>query len=94
MRIDAERYVMRFKAPDYFLGMRYSGMTADNMFGLTLIGASRPKATTNVMGLPATQLRALDTGSDDSLTVEQGDVLTCLGTSKCFKALSKHIDKG
>lgn len=93
LRIDSERYVMRFAAPGYFFGMHYSDMNPDSMFGLTLIGASRPRTTANVLGLPATQLRALDTVSDDSLTVEQGDVLTCLGTSRCYKALSKHIYK-
>lgn len=93
LRIDSERYVMRFSAPGYFFGMHYSDMNPDSMFGLTLIGASRPRATANAMGLPATQLRALDTAGDASLTVEQGDVLTCLGTPRCYKALSKHIDK-
>lgn len=92
LRIDSDRFVMRFAAPDYFFGMHYSEMNPDNMFGLTLIGASRATGTTNAIGLPTTQLRAIDTGADSSLTVELGDVLTCLGTPRCFKALSKHID--
>ena len=90
LRIDAERYVMRFAAPGYFLGMRYADMTEERMFGLQLIGVSRPTRATNILGLSSTELQPLDIAGPEA-TATKGDILTCFGSARDYKALSRHL---
>lgn len=90
MRVDTDRFLLRFAAPGYFLTMRYADLLQpDSMFGLTLIAAARPKATVNSIGIEARELSPLDLSVD--LRVEQGDVFTCLGTAADYRALSRHL---
>lgn len=90
LRIDADKYVMRFPAPEYFYTMRYTDLNSDSMFGLGLIAASRPGNTTNILGLQAKDLYALDISATGE-RVQQGDIFVCIGTKKDFKALYKHM---
>lgn len=91
LRADAENLVMRFAAPSYFHSMRYASLNDESMFGLRLIAASRPRKVTNVLGVPAGELQPLPTGSDSDERVTEGDVFTCFGSQKSFKALFNHL---
>ncbi len=91
LRVDRERMVMRFKAPEYFFSMRYADMTPDNTFGMQLIAASRPKPTTNVLGVDASEFTPLEIGPDSQQRVVAGDVLTCLGTRNDYRAMFRHL---
>lgn len=93
LRVDREHFVMRFRAPDYFMSMDYSDLSdPDNMFGLRLIAAARPEKVVNSLGIDATRLKALDC-STPALRVALGDVFTCFGTPKAYSLLSRHIQK-
>ena len=96
MRIDRDRFVIRFAAPEYFHGMRYQELTGQNLFGMTLIGGSRPRRTTNILGLDAPDLLPLyppvktDVNAAE-LRVEPGDVLTCAGSTADAHTLLSHL---
>lgn len=90
LRIDNDTFVMRFTAPEYFHSMRYADLDADSLFGLTLIAASRPRETTNILGVQAKDMSHLDISKTQE-RVAAGDVFTCIGTRKDFKALYRHI---
>lgn len=90
LRIDRERFILRFNVPDYFLAMRYKSLfEPDNLFGLRLLAASRPKKAVNTIGIEAREYGPVDLTADE--TVQSGDVFTCLGTAKEFGTLFKHL---
>ena len=90
LRIDRERFILRFNVPDYFLAMRYKSLLEpDNLFGLRLLAASRPKKTVNTIGIDAREYGPVDLTVDE--TVQSGDIFTCLGTAKEFGTLFKHL---
>lgn len=91
LHLDRDYYVMRFAAPEYFFAMRYADMNPEEMFGLTLIAASRPKPVTNVLGVDSRELIRIDTSETSAERVTQGDMLTCMGTAKNYRALFRHI---
>lgn len=91
LRVDRDRYVMRFRAPEYFFSMKYAEMSPDEIFGLTLIAASRPGKTANVIGLPSDELSGIDISTTSGERVAKGDMLTCIGTARNYKALFRHI---
>ncbi len=91
LRVDHDTYVMRFVAPDYFKGMAYVDLTTEAIFGLRLVAASRPRKTTNILGLDATQLQPVDISKPSAESVQDGDVLTCVGSMKAYKSLGEHI---
>mgnify|MGYP000756012232 FL=1 len=91
LRVDRDTYVMRFAAPDYFKGMAYIDLTQEAMFGLRLVAASRPRKSTNILGLDSTQLQPVDISNPSAECVQEGDVLTCVGSMKAYKSLGEHI---
>ncbi len=92
LRIDRDRYAMRFAAPEFFYSMRYSELTNDHMFGLQFIAASRPESAENVLGVEARDLTPIDLSAKPDERVAPGDILTCLGTAKTYRALFRHIN--
>ncbi len=91
LRVDKDYYIMRFAAPAYFFTMKYAEMTPDEIFGLTLVAASRPTPTTNIIGIESQELTRIDTSATSSERVTQGDVITCIGTAKNYRTLFRHI---
>lgn len=92
LRIDSDRYAMRFAAPEFFYSMRYSELTPDRMFGLQFIAASRPKPSENVLGVEARDLTPIDLAANPDTRVAPGDILICLGTAKNYRALFRRIN--
>ena len=91
LRIDSDRYAMRFAAPEYFFSMRYRELTPDSMFGLQFIAASRPASAENVLGVETRDLTPINLSASPDERVAPGDILTCLGTAKNYRALFRHI---
>ena len=94
MRLDRDRYVFRFAAPEHFTGIPYAALTPEALAGITLVAASRPRKVTDVLGLEATELMPLyppARSGDPSPSVQPGDVLTCAGTSAAVRALLERL---
>ncbi len=91
LRIDSENLVMRFTAPAYFTSMHYSQLSAEVLFGLRLIAASRPKKSTNLLGITSTETVRINFSSEQDETVLQGDVFTCIGTMNDYKNFYRHM---
>ncbi len=92
LRIDGERYAMRFSAPEYFFSMRYRELTTDKMFGLQFIAASRPGPSKNVLGVEARKLTPINLAESPDERVSPGDIFTCLGTAKHYRNMFRHIN--
>lgn len=91
LHVDKDYYVLKFKAPKYFLGMVYGEITIDRAFGLKLIAATRPVTKSNVLGIEHEAQRLLDI-KDYTLKVEEGDVFTCFGSSRNYRNMYRYIN--
>lgn len=92
LRVDHNVYVARFRAPKYFMAMKYSDLASEGLFGLRLVAAARPVAGKNVLGIDSSRLKMLDPEMYESFRVEEGDVFTCVGSSKEYKNLFRHLN--
>lgn len=89
LKVDDNRYVLKFNAPSALVGEKYSELRL-NREGLQLIAAGRPTEVTNMLGIKSMRLTSLDI-TDDKLVVQNGDSLTVLGTAKAYRKLFKEL---
>ena len=88
MRVDNDYFVMKFTAPDFMKGLKYSNLKLSSDYELTLIAATRPVEGKNILGMSRNVQKYLNISKDSTLTVEQGDLWVCFGSSKAFNNLS------
>ena len=94
LEVDAENVVVKLQAPGRFVGMPYKLLMGNTQYGLRIIAATRMEEYTNVLGLKRSRPMLLDTSTDDeSLKIENGDVLTVFGSKAAFKAFYRHLDR-
>ena len=91
MKIDDDNYILKFAAPDFFKGLRYSDLDFSHEYGLQLVAVTRSIVSKNILGLDRPNARLIDVKSDPDATVTHGDVFVCLGTAKAYRALFKAI---
>lgn len=86
MKVDSDSYVICFVIPEYFYGLNYTKLNLVEDYGLTLIGASRPKQSHNMLGIGFESLETIDI-TDTEIEVEKGDVVVCYGSRKAYRKL-------
>jgi len=92
LNVDADNYVLKFKVPAYFIGMKYCNLNLDKDFSLHLIAATRSMPVRNVIGVEHARPEMLDIHNDPDLRVEESDIFTCLGSEKAYKAMFRRIN--
>lgn len=90
MRIDADRYVIRFPVPEFYVGTPLDKLDFEKDFGIKLVAVSRPTPKKNFLGITNDELQKIENPSPDTL-LEEGDILTILGTQRGFRDLFHHI---
>lgn len=90
--ITGDSYVMKFKVPKYFVGLKYPDIDMPRRFGLTLIVATRPTSSTNILGMKHDNEVTIDVTSDTE-RVTDGDSFTCYGTVKDFRSMMKKVSQ-
>lgn len=90
MRIDTDRYVIRFASPEYYVGARLGDLDFEKDFNIKLIAVSRPAPKKNFLGITSNELQEIENPSSDTL-IEKGDILTVIGTQRGFRELFHHI---
>lgn len=90
LKLDRNTFVLKFTAPEALYGEKYSSLDLPET-GLKLIAVSRLLESTNIMGIKRKELDTIYIDTPD-LTVEEGDVITLLGSSKAFREFyRKHL---
>lgn len=92
LRLSRDTLVMKFDAPKLLWQMKYADITDNDLHGLHLIGAARPAATDNILGIPAARLSTLPIATDADLRIQQNDILLCIGSPSSFKALFRSLN--
>lgn len=90
--IDGSNMVMKFTAPDYFVGARYVDLDLEKSFGLKLICVSRPTDTDNMFGIPVKTPAVIDVSGSDA-TVMKGDIFTVFGKNKAYRHMDAVVSK-
>lgn len=89
LKIDENYFILKFTAPERFVGIKYSDLNLDHDYGLALIDATRPKSTRNLIGISRPHHELLTDLSDER--VEPGDIFICKGTPEDYNRLYKHL---
>lgn len=90
MKVDSESYVICLQLQKKFWGLNYAALNLKKDFGLTLIAASRPQHSRNIIGISADTMEPLNI-ADPDLKVEQGDVAVVYGSQRSYTKLIKHV---
>lgn len=91
LRVDDKTFVIKFNAPAFFEGMKYSDLNFPKNYNLALIAVTRSVASKNIIGMSNLKSELLDIAGDASLTVTKGDVFTCLGSASAYRDFCIHI---
>lgn len=92
MTVDDSHYVMKFKVPHHFIGLRYSDIDMEKNYKMRLIAVTRDRQETNILGIKQDTPELLDHTRTDAM-IEEGDTLTCFGSRDSFKILAKEVGR-
>lgn len=92
MMVDDSHYVMKFRAPRHFIGLRYGDIDMDKNYKMRLIAVTRDRKETNILGIKQDTPELLD-HTNDEIMVEEGDTLTCFGSRESYKILAKEVGR-
>lgn len=85
LAIDDDNVIIKFKAPDNFLGVPYASLGLEKAHHLTLIAVTRLTEKSNILGIKQNIRQLYDFRGADA-KVEAGDVLTVSGSKKAFRS--------
>lgn len=89
LAVTADTFILKFKAPQFFVGLPYSDFDLAKDYGLTLVTVTRPYAKVNVMGMSQNSPQVLGNISADR--VDSEDVWVVFGTLKNFRSLYRRL---
>ena len=89
-KVDKTHYIVRFHAPQLFIGTFYSELYQNESYGLKLIAACRTHEEKNIIGMKTMTETVFDSHEPGS-KVEEGDILTFYGPVEKFRHLLKLI---
>lgn len=89
MQIDGETHVLKFKVPEIFVGEDYDKLKLSD-YGIRLIAVTRPRKTTNILGIDRDDSAIIDHTAPD-MKVEANDTFTVIGSNKSFKNLFRKL---
>lgn len=90
LRINDNDYILKFKAPQFFIGLEYSSIDFSGHYGLKLVSVSRPQDKTNILGMSSKQPLSFD-HTVEGATVEADDTWVVFGTLKAFRTLYRRM---
>ncbi|MCM1518248.1 MAG: TrkA family potassium uptake protein [Pseudoflavonifractor sp.] len=91
LQVDDDNYILKFKAPAYYAGIKYEDLDIAKDFGLRLIAVSRPSPARNAVGIKHNVPKLIDI-SEAGLRILEDDVWTCFGTQKSYRDMFKRIN--
>lgn len=90
MRIDGDMMVVKFSVPDFMIGLKYSALDLDKDYDLKLVAAMRRGRSKNIIGIEHDTMTMLPDVDSSDERVQEGDMITCLGSSSAFRSLFKR----
>ncbi|MBO4955779.1 MAG: TrkA family potassium uptake protein [Muribaculaceae bacterium] len=89
LRIDSTHHVLKFRVPEFLVGLRYDTLPLAKDYDMQLVAVCRKEQKRNIMGIEHAQYELVDIIDDDTDAgrVLSGDYITCLGTDAAFRNL-------
>lgn len=87
LSVDPDHYVLRFRAPSVFVGLKYSSLDLPRRYGLSLVAATRLVERRDILGRRDSFPRLIDLGADPEPVVESTDTFTLFGAHSAFRSL-------
>lgn len=84
MRIDRDKYILKFKIPEYFVGLKLEDLDFDSKPGMSFISLSRLTPRRNLLGINSNSPKIIENPTPDTM-LESDDELTILCTKKQFR---------
>lgn len=91
IRVNSNTFIMKFEAPSFFYGMKYSTLDFPHKYGMSLVAATRAVESKNMLGVSHIDHEMIDIAGDDEHEVQAGDVMVCLGSEKAFRTMFRTI---
>ncbi len=91
LKIDDHAMVMKFRVPDYFVGISYADINIEKNYNLKLVAVTRPETKHNIMGI-AHNVQTLIDLADKETVVGADDIWTVFGTAAAYKNLYRTIN--
>lgn len=89
LRIDDDYVVVKFRAPEFLVGLHLRGLDFEKDHSLSLIALSRRRSERNIIGVSHERYAVVyPTGNSDSdpdERIEEGDMLTCFGSKSALR---------
>lgn len=86
--VTTDTYVLKFKAPQFFVGLPYADIDLPGSYGLTFVAVTRKKKRANILGLDSDTSVVIDYAHD---RVENGDEWTVFGPEKSWRSLFHRL---
>lgn len=90
MRIDKDTFILKFKIPNYFVGLKLGDADLEKKFGIKLVALSRLTKSRNMLGIASELPKIIENPSPD-IEFETGDEFTVMCTQKQFRDMMHHI---
>lgn len=90
LKIDEDNYILKLKAPQFYVGMEYSDIELQEQCTLKLVSVSRPYKKTNILGMTSMQPQNIDFKAE-GVKVEADDTWVVFGTMKAYRSLYRRI---
>ena len=91
LRISDDLFILKFKAPQYLVGIPYADLSLDRQYGLRLVAVTRDVDTTNGLGISHDDPVAFDFTAPKA-TVEKTDTLVVCGSPQAYRAMYRHMN--
>ncbi len=91
LRISDDLFILKFKAPQYLVGIPYADLSLDRQYGLRLVAVTRDVDKTNVLGISHDEPVAFDFTAPKA-TVEKTDTLVVCGSPQAYRAMYRHMN--
>lgn len=91
LRISDDLFILKFKAPQYLVGIPYANLSLDRQYGLRLVAVTRDVDKTNVLGISHDEPVAFDFTAPKA-TVEKTDTLVVCGSPQAYRAMYRHMN--
>lgn len=93
LKVDANRYVIQFKAPPFMQGQPYTRSFINDVKGLVIIAATRPRQSNNILGIKSDRLDPVDIAAAGAV-IGDNDVLTALVDKRAVRELLRWSRDG
>jgi len=91
LAVNDDNYILKFRAPAFFVGLPYSNLDLEKNYGLHLVAVTRRAPKTNVLGITHLAPLLINPSTPDQIVCAD-DTLVTFGSIKAYRSLYRHLE--